>query len=62
MNSCDTRNFPRLQVFYITALVAQYLLLLLLLGLAVITAGKHRRYQANSIKNRNVLSDSFNSS
>jgi hypothetical protein len=38
-------------------LVAQYLLFLL--GLAVKAAGRHRRYQANSIKNRNVLSNQF---
>lgn len=37
------------------ALVAQYLLFLL--GLAVKAAGRHRRYQANSIKTRNVLSN-----
>jgi hypothetical protein len=38
-------------------LVAQYLLFLL--GLAVKAAGKHRRYQVNSIKDRNVLSNQF---
>jgi hypothetical protein len=38
-------------------LVAQYLLFLL--GLAIKAAGGHRRYQANSIKNLNVLSNQF---
>ena len=39
------------------ALVAQYLLFLI--GLAAKAAGIHRRYQANSIKNRHVLSNQF---
>jgi ABC-type transport system involved in cytochrome bd biosynthesis fused ATPase/permease subunit len=51
------------QLILLIALVAQYLfflfLFLFLLGLAVKAAGKHRRYQANSIKNRNVLSNQF---
>jgi hypothetical protein len=59
MNSCGSRNSPRLQVLLLKALVAQYLLFLLLLGLAVKAAGRHRRYQANSIKNRNVISNQF---
>jgi hypothetical protein len=57
MNSCGFRNSPRLQVLLLIALVAQYLLFLL--GLGVKAAGKHRCYQANSIKNRNVLSNQF---
>ncbi len=57
MNACGSRNSPRLQVLLLIALVAQYLLYLL--GLAVEAAGKHRRYQANSIRNRNVLSNQF---
>ncbi|KKO47499.1 transposase, partial [Arsukibacterium sp. MJ3] len=57
MNNCGTRNSPRLKVLLLVALVAQYLLFLL--GLAVKSSGKHRRYQANSIKNRNVLSNQF---
>lgn len=57
MNDCGSRQSPRLQVLLLVALVAQYLLFLL--GLAVKSAGKHRRYQANSIKNRNVLSNQF---
>jgi hypothetical protein len=59
MNICGSRNSPRLQVLLLIALVAQYLLFLLLLGLAVKAAGRHRRYQANSIKNRNVISNQF---
>lgn len=57
MNKCGSRNSPRLQVLLLVALVAQYLLFLL--GLAVKSSGKHRRYQANSIKKRNVLSNQF---
>ncbi len=57
MNSCGSRNSQRLQVLLLIALVAQYLLFLL--GLAVKAAGKPRRYQANSIKNRNVLYNQF---
>jgi hypothetical protein len=57
MNDCGSRQSPRLQVLLLVGLVAQYLLFLL--GLAVKSAGKHRRYQANSIKNRNVLSNQF---
>jgi hypothetical protein len=57
MNSCGPRNFPRLQVLLLIALVAQYLLFLL--GLGVKAAGKNRCYQANAIKNRNVLSNQF---
>jgi hypothetical protein len=34
-------------------------LVLFLLGFAVKAAGRHRRYQANSIKNCNVLSNQF---
>tara|TARA_R110002167_G_C12606442_1_gene645535 strand:- start:28 stop:1221 length:1194 start_codon:yes stop_codon:yes gene_type:complete len=57
MNACGSRKSPRLQVLLLIALVAQYLLFLL--GLAVKAAGMHRRYQANSIKNRNILSNQF---
>lgn len=57
MNDCGSRISPRLQVLLLVALVAQYLLFLL--GLAVKSSGKHRRYQANSIKKRNVLSNQF---
>jgi hypothetical protein len=57
MNHCGSRNLPRLQVLLLIALVAQYLLFLI--GLAAKAAGIHRRYQANSIKNRHVLSNQF---
>ena len=57
MNACGSRNSLRLQVLLVIALVAQYLLFLL--GLAVQSAGKHRQYPANSVKNRNVLSNQF---
>ncbi|NRA82797.1 MAG: IS4 family transposase [Gammaproteobacteria bacterium] len=57
MNACGSRTPSRLRVLLLIALVAQYLLFLL--GLAVKSAGTHRRYQANSIKHTNVLSNQF---
>lgn len=57
MNVGDTRKINRLSVLFLIALLAQYLLFVL--GLAVKEAGKHRQYQANSIKTRNVLSNQF---
>jgi len=57
MNEGDTRKRDRIMVLLIIAAIAQYLLYLL--GLTVKEAGKHRQYQANSIKNRNVLSNQF---
>jgi len=57
MNAGDTRILKRLSVLLLVALLAQYLLFVL--GLAVKEAGKHRQYQANSIKTRNVLSNQF---
>lgn len=57
MNASGSRIASRLKVLLLIALVAQYLLFLL--GLAVKVAGKHRRYQANSIKHCNVLSNQF---
>ena len=57
MNDCGSRISPRLQVLLLVAMVAQYLLFIL--GLAVKSSGTHRRYQANSIKNRHVLSNQF---
>lgn len=57
MNKCGSRQSPRLQILLLIALVSQYLLCLL--GLALKSSGKHRQYQANSIKNRNVLSNQF---
>jgi len=41
----------------LVALLAQYLLFLL--GLTVKAANKHRQYQANSVKSKNVLSNQF---
>ena len=57
MNRCGSRQPSRLAVLLLIALISQYLLFLL--GLAVKSAGKHRRYQANSIKDRHVLSNQF---
>jgi len=57
MNACGSRTPSRLSVLLLIALIAQYLLFLL--GLAVKSSGKHRRYQANSIKHSNVLSNQF---
>lgn len=57
MNEGDTRKIDRIMVLLIIAAIAQYLLYLL--GLTVKEAGKHWQYQANSIKNRNVLSNQF---
>ena len=57
MNAGDTRMINRLSVLFLIALLAQYLLFVL--GLAVKETGKHRQYQANSIKTRNVLSNQF---
>jgi len=57
MNACGTRNMKRLAVLLIIAAVTQYLLYWL--GLAVKEAGKHWRYQVNSTKTRNVLSNQF---
>lgn len=57
MNAGDTRIIKRLNVLLIIACIAQYLLFLL--GLTVKEAGKHRQYQANSAKRKNVLSNQF---
>lgn len=57
MNACSSRTPSRLRVLLLIALIAQSLLFLL--GLAVKSSGKHRRYQANSIKHSNVLSNQF---
>jgi hypothetical protein len=55
MNQSRTRNIRRLRVLFMIAALAQFVLYLT--GLAVKAAGKHYRYQANSIKHRNVLSN-----
>jgi hypothetical protein len=57
MNAGDTRIIKRLNVLLIIACLAQYLLFLL--GLTAKEAGVHRRYQANSVKRKNVLSNQF---
>jgi hypothetical protein len=57
MNNSGSRRSQRIQVLLLIALVSQYLLILL--GLAVKSAKYHYRYQANSIKTRNVLSNQF---
>jgi len=56
-NLSNTRKIKRLEVLLLIALLAQFVLFLL--GMAVKLMDKHRRYQANSIKNRNVLSYQF---
>jgi len=53
-NASNTRIIKRLEVLLLIALLAQFVLFLL--GMAVKLLDKHRRYQANSIKHRNVLS------
>ncbi|MEZ9821386.1 IS4 family transposase, partial [Shewanella sp. 10N.286.45.A1] len=57
MNDSGTRIASRLSVLLLIACLSQFILYLL--GLAVKAAGKHRQYQANSIKHRNVLSNQF---
>lgn len=57
MNDSGTRIAQRLSVLLLIACLSQFILFLL--GLAVKAADKHRQYQANSIKNRNVLSNQF---
>ena len=57
MNAGDTRILKKLSVLLLVALLAQYLLFLL--GLTVKAANQHRQYQANSVKNRNILSNQF---
>ncbi|SQH75360.1 transposase [Shewanella benthica] len=57
MNDSGTRIAARLSVLLLIANLSQFILYLL--GLAVKSADKHRQYQANSIKNRNVLSNQF---
>jgi len=57
MNTGDSRKTKRLSVLLLIGLLAQYLLFLL--GLAVKKTGEHRQYQANSVKNKNVLSNQY---
>jgi hypothetical protein len=57
MNLGDTRLLKRLKVLLVIAALAQFVLYLL--GMAVKEANLHRRYQANSVKHRAVLSYQF---
>jgi hypothetical protein len=57
MNDSGSRIKDKLSVLLLIACLSQFMLNLL--GLAVKAADKHRQYQANSIKHRNVLSSQF---
>jgi len=57
MYNSGTRIAIRLSVLLLIACLSQFMLYLL--SLAVKSADKHRQYQANSIKHRNVLSNQF---
>ena len=59
MLSADANHLKQkqIEVLLLIGTIAQYLLFLL--GMTVRLLGMHRRYQANSIKNRNVLSYQF---
>jgi len=57
MNDSGTRKATRLRVLLLIGSISQFVLFLL--GLAVKAANKQWRYQANSIKHRNVLSNQF---
>jgi len=56
-NESNTRQPKRLDVLLVIAIIAQFVLYLL--GVAVKNQGLHRRYQANSIKDKNILSYQF---
>ncbi len=56
-NASNTRKQKRLNVLLLIAILAQFVLYLL--GVAVKALGRHRRYQANTVKDRNVLSCQF---
>ena len=56
-NGSNTRQQRRLDVLLLIAIIAQFVLFLL--GMTVKQQGYHRRYQANSIKDRAVLSYQF---
>lgn len=53
-NQSRSRKINRIAILILLAVLA--CLLLLIIGTAVECSGKHRRYQANSIKHRRVLS------
>ena len=57
MNDSGSRITHKLSVLLLIACLSQFMLYLL--GLAVKAADKHRQYQANLIKHRNVLSNQF---
>ena len=56
-NESNTRKQKRLTVLLLLGMLGQFVLFLL--GMAVKLTGKHRRYQANSIKTEPVLSYQF---
>ena len=56
-NQSNARKKKRIEVLILISIVAQFVLFLL--GMTVKLLGKDRRYQANSIKDRNVLSYQF---
>ena len=56
-NASNSRKQKHLEVLLLIAMLAQFVLFLL--GMAVKIMGKHRHYQANTIKHRNVLSYQF---
>ena len=56
-NESNTRKKKRIEVLLLISIIAQYILFLL--GMTVKLLNKHRQYQANSIKDRNVLSYQF---
>jgi len=56
-NQSHARKQKRIEVLLLIGTIAQYLLFLL--GMSVKLLDKHRRYQANSVKGRNVLSYQF---
>ena len=56
-NDSNTRTTRYLTILLLLAMLAQYVLFLL--GMAVKLSQQHLRYQANSIKNKAVLSYQF---
>ena len=56
-NQSHARKQKRIEVLLLIGTIAQYLLFLL--GMTVKLLDKHRRYQANSVKDKNVLSYQF---
>lgn len=56
-NESNARKQKRIEVLLLISILAQFVLFLI--GMTVKLLGKHRRYQANSEKDRNVLSYQF---